>query len=307
MNLNRRIWFILSKKKPQNPDLHRKAQIKKSHKHRSRVAEARHRGATAMKAQRREVSSAHAARLGGDGRSVVDLWRGRRGDAEETIGRSGIRLLRLATLSLSLRVAYFPLVCESAEFKLPPGMKMSLDLGSSTRAFSRSVQNVLAFEAAARLSPSAPSQVSRRGFGRPHSLSLPSSLWFGEGMADTRGSEAPPDVLLAAIAFWILAISQRPLPILLRPCSRKVRDRLGVTGGALNAARLGLSPSSDSREKRGSLPPGLLVRHDSGGEVALRVLGACGVARDGGTVASTVEQWDAQRRGEQCACSESDR
>ncbi|KAL6970429.1 hypothetical protein U1Q18_030129, partial [Sarracenia purpurea var. burkii] len=70
-----------------------------------------------------------------------------------------IRLLRLATLFLSLRVAYFPLVCESAEFKLPPGMKTSLDLGSSTRTFSRSVQNVPAFEAAARLSPSAPSQV----------------------------------------------------------------------------------------------------------------------------------------------------
>ncbi|KAL6970428.1 hypothetical protein U1Q18_030128 [Sarracenia purpurea var. burkii] len=93
---------------------------------------------------------------------------------------------------------------------------------------------------------------------------LPSSLWFGEGMADTRGSEAPPDVLLATIAFWILAISQRPLPVLLRPCSRKVRDRLGITGGALKAARLGLSPSSDSREKRGSLPPGLLVVSSGG-------------------------------------------
>ncbi|KAL6968649.1 hypothetical protein U1Q18_034449 [Sarracenia purpurea var. burkii] len=92
----------------------------------------------------------------------------------------------------------------------------------------------------------------------------PSSLWFGEGMADTRGSEAPPDVLLAAIAFWILAISQRPLPVLLRPCSRKVRDRLGITGGALKAARLGLSPSFDSREKRGSLPPGLLMVSSGG-------------------------------------------
>ncbi|KAL6995876.1 hypothetical protein U1Q18_006010 [Sarracenia purpurea var. burkii] len=143
-------------------------------------------------------------------------------------------------------------------------MKTGLDLGSSTRAFSRSVQNVPAFEAAAHLSPSAPSQVPRRGFGRPYSLLLPSSLWFGEGMADTRGSEAPPDVLLAAIAFWILAISQRPLPVLLRPCSRKVRDRLRITGGALKAARLGLSPSSDSREKRGSLPPGLLVVSSGG-------------------------------------------
>ncbi|KAL6989060.1 hypothetical protein U1Q18_014812 [Sarracenia purpurea var. burkii] len=58
-----------------------------------------------------------------------------------------MRLLHHATLSLPLHVAYFPLVCGSAEFKLSPGMKTSLDLGSSTRAFSRSVQNVPVFKA----------------------------------------------------------------------------------------------------------------------------------------------------------------
>ncbi|KAL6988610.1 hypothetical protein U1Q18_014361 [Sarracenia purpurea var. burkii] len=74
------------------------------------------------------------------------------------------------------------------------------------------------------------------------------------GIAGTWGSEASPDVLLAVVAFWILTIPQRPLPAMLRPCSWKVRDRLGVIGGALEATRLRLNPSSDSRETREPSP-----------------------------------------------------
>ncbi|KAL6989691.1 hypothetical protein U1Q18_015443 [Sarracenia purpurea var. burkii] len=74
------------------------------------------------------------------------------------------------------------------------------------------------------------------------------------GIAGTWGSEASPDVLLAVATFWILTIPQRPLLTLLRPCSWKIRDRLGVISGALEATRLRLSPSSDSRETREPFP-----------------------------------------------------
>ncbi|KAL6991121.1 hypothetical protein U1Q18_009240 [Sarracenia purpurea var. burkii] len=68
----------------------------------------------------------------------------------------------------------------------------------------------------------------------------------------------------AVVTFWIPAISQCPLPVLLQPFSWKVRDGLGATSGALEVARLELSLSSNLRVRRGSLPPGLLVVSSGG-------------------------------------------